>query len=74
VPDVCKSSNEDEVSKKCFDLVFAFDEAVSLGYKESVTIAQIRTFVEMDSHEERIHDLVQKVLSFVRCRLFVFNL
>ena len=42
-----------------FDLVFAFDEVVSLGYKEKVTLAQIRTFIEMDSHEERIHELVE---------------
>jgi hypothetical protein len=35
---------------------------VSLGYKENVTLPQIRTFIEMDSHEERIHDLVEKVI------------
>ena len=58
---MCKSTSEEEVAKKVFDLVFAFDEVISLGHKESVNIGQIRTFVEMDSHEERIHDLVQKV-------------
>jgi hypothetical protein len=67
VPDICKATSEEEVTKKAFDLVFAFDEAVSLGYKENVTIAQIRTFVEMDSHEERIHDLVQKVCECLFC-------
>jgi hypothetical protein len=31
-----------------------------MGYKEKVTLPQIRTFIEMDSHEERIAELVEK--------------
>ena len=29
-------------------------QIVTLGYRESVNLAQIRTFTEMDSHEERV--------------------
>lgn len=51
--------DENEVSKKSFDLIFAFDEIVALGYRESVNLAQVRTFVEMDSHEEKMYQAVR---------------
>lgn len=34
---------------------------MALGYKESVNLAQIRTFTEMDSHEERVYEAMRKV-------------
>ncbi|CAG5100998.1 Similar to ARCN1: Coatomer subunit delta (Gallus gallus), partial [Cotesia congregata] len=34
-------------------------KAIALGYRESVNLAQIRTFVEMDSHEERVFQAVR---------------
>ena len=46
--------DEQEVANHSFDLIFAFDEIVALGYRESVNLAQIRTFTEMDSHEEKV--------------------
>jgi len=38
-----------------FELIFAFDEVISLGHKENVTISQVKQYVEMESHEERLH-------------------
>lgn len=58
---------ESEISEHCFDLIFAFDEIVALGYRENVNLAQIRTFTEMDSHEEKVFRAVREVRS--RCRL-----
>ena len=46
--------DESEVSAHAFELIFAFDEIVALGYRESVNLAQIRTFTDMDSHEEKV--------------------
>lgn len=54
IPEYCRSNEEKEILAHDFDLIFAFDEVVTLGYRESVNLAQIRTFTEMDSHEERV--------------------
>lgn len=42
-------------------MIFAFDEIVALGYRENVNLAQIRTFTEMDSHEEKVFRAVREV-------------
>jgi hypothetical protein len=52
---------EQEVARSAFDLIFAFDEIVALGYRESVTLQQIRTFIAMDSHDENLYKMVKKV-------------
>ncbi|XP_008554465.1 coatomer subunit delta [Microplitis demolitor] len=59
IPEYCKSMEESEIADNAFNLIFAFDEIVALGYRESVNLAQIRTFVEMDSHEERVFQAVR---------------
>ncbi|KAJ8682071.1 hypothetical protein QAD02_017863 [Eretmocerus hayati] len=59
IPEYCKSMDELEIAENAFNLIFAFDEIVALGYRENVNLAQIRTFVEMDSHEERVYQAVR---------------
>lgn len=63
---------EAEIVDNAFNLIFAFDEIVALGYRESVNLAQIRTFVEMDSHEEKVYQAVRKV-SFVTSTSLIFS-
>ena len=48
---------EADIIENAFQIIFAFDEIVALGYRESVNLAQIRTFVEMDSHEEKVYQV-----------------
>ncbi|CAF0832203.1 unnamed protein product [Adineta steineri] len=60
IPEYCKSVDEKEVFQHAFELLSAFDEVVALGYKENVNLAQIRTFTEMDSHDERVHDAMRQ--------------
>ncbi|KAL2085837.1 hypothetical protein ACEWY4_019157 [Coilia grayii] len=60
IPEYCRTMDEGEISEHCFDLLFAFDEIVALGYRENVNLTQIRTFTEMDSHEERVFRAVRE--------------
>ncbi|KAM3723640.1 putative coatomer subunit delta [Dirofilaria immitis] len=59
IPEYCRSNDEKEMQANLFDLIFAFDEIVALGYRENVNLAQIRTFTEMDSHEERVFNQIK---------------
>lgn len=61
IPEYCTSLDEHDVQEHAFDLIFAFDEIVALGYRENVNLAQIRTFTEMDSHEEKVYEAMRRV-------------
>merc|ERR1712115_461243 len=60
IPEYCRTIDEQEVANHSFDLIFAFDEIVALGYRESVNLAQIRSFTEMDSHEEKVQNAIRE--------------
>nr|VDC85283.1 unnamed protein product [Brassica oleracea] len=55
VPEYCVSLDEEGIGRANFDLVHAFDEVLSLGHKEDVTVAQVKQYCEMESHEEKLH-------------------
>eukprot|EP00037_Helgoeca_nana_P009141 m.80339 g.80339 ORF g.80339 m.80339 type:complete len:539 (+) comp19372_c0_seq1:247-1863(+) len=60
VPDCCPEMSAEQVTESAFELIFAFDEIVGLGYREDVNIQQIRTYIEMESHDENIAKMVKK--------------
>ncbi|KAG5670492.1 Coatomer subunit delta [Polypedilum vanderplanki] len=60
IPEYCRTLDEKDILDNAFNLIFAFDEIVALGYRESVNLAQIKTFVEMDSHEEKVFQAVRE--------------
>ncbi|XP_037414669.1 coatomer subunit delta-3-like [Triticum dicoccoides] len=60
VPEYSPSLDEEGVCKAAFQLIFAFDEAISLGNKENVTVPQIKQYCEMESHEEKLHKLIMQ--------------
>jgi hypothetical protein len=60
VSSICKSLDEREILKHAFELLSAFDELVTLGYRENLTLSQIKTFLEMESHEERIQEIIAR--------------
>jgi len=52
-------ASEESVSENCFELVFAFDEAISFGHREHVSnLQQIRQNLAMESHEEKLHKMI----------------
>lgn len=61
VTSTCKSLDEREILRNAYELISAFDELVTLGYRENLTISQIKTFLEMESHEERIQEIIARV-------------
>ncbi len=61
VTSTCKTLDEREILRNAYELLSAFDELVTLGYRENLTISQIKTFLEMESHEERIQEIISRV-------------
>nr|GEX56290.1 coatomer subunit delta-like [Tanacetum cinerariifolium] len=55
VAEFSTSLDEEGISKHAFELIFAFDEVISNGHKEDVTVTQVKQYCEMESHEERLH-------------------
>lgn len=60
VSDTCRSNDEREILRHAFDLLSSFDEIVSLGYRENVNLAQIKSITEMESHEEKIQEIIAR--------------
>ena len=60
VPEFSYSLDEQGINKHVFELIFAFDEVTSLGHKENVTVAQVKQYCDMESHEEKLYKLVQQ--------------
>lgn len=47
--------------KKAVDLILAFDDVITHGYRESVTMAQLEAYLEMDSTDEKMHKKMQLI-------------
>ncbi|KAI9865545.1 MAG: hypothetical protein M1824_002285 [Vezdaea acicularis] len=60
VTSICKSLDEREILRNAFELLSAFDELVTMGYRENLSLGQIKTFLEMESHEERIQEIIAR--------------
>lgn len=73
VSDMCRSADEKEILGSSFELLGAFDEIVSLGYREQVNLMQVRSVLEMESHEEKIQDIIARVSHISREPLFILS-
>lgn len=69
VTSTCKTLDEREILKNAYELLSAFDELVTLGYRENLTISQIKTFLEMESHEERIQEIISRVCGLIYAKV-----
>ena len=62
VSSICHNSlDEREISRNAFELLSAFDEIVCLGYRENLTLPQVKNILEMESHEEKIQEIIARV-------------
>ncbi|CEP09603.1 hypothetical protein [Parasitella parasitica] len=60
VTDICRSCDETSILRSAFELLCAFDEIISVGYRENVNLSQVKSSIEMESHEERIQEIIAK--------------
>lgn len=61
VIELCPSGlSEENIMKNSFEIIFCFDDVVSYGYRESVTISQVMNSLEMESSEEKLHLMLMK--------------
>ncbi|GMH62894.1 hypothetical protein TrRE_jg2009 [Triparma retinervis] len=61
VPDVAGGLTEEKVCEAVFDLIFAFDEVLtSGGYKEGIPLSTVKSNLEMESHEEKLHMMIKQ--------------
>lgn len=60
ISNMLRQVDELEIFANAFNILSAFDEIISLGYKENLTLSQVQTFMEMDSHEEKIQEIIER--------------
>ena len=60
IQDICGSISESTVVENCFDLIMGIDDIVTLGYRDAVSIAQIKQFLLMDSQDEKEFRKIQE--------------
>ncbi|KAI8332576.1 coatomer subunit delta [Chlamydoabsidia padenii] len=60
VTDMCRSCDERDILNNSFELLFAFDEIISEGYRENVNLSQVKNNIEMESHEEKIQEIIAR--------------
>jgi len=51
--------SEEAFRSNPFDFISAVDEVISMGYRETVTPAQVKTSMEMNSHDYRLAMLIK---------------
>jgi hypothetical protein len=53
IQDICGNITNSSITSNAFELMLGIDDIVSVGYRESVTITQIKQLIAMDSQEEK---------------------
>lgn len=60
ISNLLRSIDEREIFDNAFEILSSFDEIINNGYKENLTMSQVQTFLAMDSHEEKIQEIIEK--------------
>ena len=56
IPKYCRTLDEKYIFDNCFNLIFAFDEIITLGLKENLSLTQICKLRDMSSEEEKLYN------------------
>ncbi|KAI5481110.1 hypothetical protein MNV49_005545 [Pseudohyphozyma bogoriensis] len=51
---------EPDVLRVSFEILSAWDEVITLGHRENVNLQQVRSILEMESHEEKIQEIIAR--------------
>eukprot|EP01138_Halocafeteria_seosinensis_P016052 gb/GECG01016380.1/.p1 GENE.gb/GECG01016380.1/~~gb/GECG01016380.1/.p1 ORF type:complete len:543 (+),score=94.12 gb/GECG01016380.1/:1-1629(+) len=61
IPETVGMASEEAVNERMFEIIFAFDEVITQGgHREEVNLEQVRTNLEMESHEERLAQMIKQ--------------
>ncbi|EEB07396.2 coatomer delta subunit Ret2 [Schizosaccharomyces japonicus yFS275] len=60
VTSMSSTADERDILENAFEILCAFDEITSLGYRDNVSLSQIKKYLEMESHEEKIQEIVSR--------------
>ena len=53
IQDLCYSINQESIIENAFEIMLGIDDIVSLGYRNSVNLGQIKQYLQMESAEEK---------------------
>ena len=53
IQDLCYSINQESIIENSFEIMLGIDDIVSLGYRNSVNLGQIKQYLQMESAEEK---------------------
>ena len=53
IQDLCDSISQESIVKNAFEIMLGIDDIVSLGYRNSVNLGQIKQYLQMESAEEK---------------------
>ncbi|SMN22753.1 similar to Saccharomyces cerevisiae YFR051C RET2 Delta subunit of the coatomer complex (COPI), which coats Golgi-derived transport vesicles [Maudiozyma saulgeensis] len=52
--------DEYEIYENAFEILSSFDEIICMGYKENLSNTQVSNFLAMESHEEKIQEIIER--------------
>lgn len=52
--------DEYEIYENAFEILSSFDEIICMGYKENLSYTQVSNFLAMESHEEKIQEIISR--------------
>ena len=53
IQDLCNSINQESIIENAFEIMLGIDDIVSLGYRNSINLGQIKQYLQMESAEEK---------------------